>query len=285
MTPAPADGKLLGISDLHLAFPENRKFLANLWPQSPDDWLLVAGDVGELVSDLEWALGLLSERFATVVWTPGNHDLWTPKEDPVRLRGEHRYRHLVEMCRRLGVVTPEDPYPVWDGSGGQVRVVPLFLLYDYTFRPDGTSTAAQAMALAHETGIVCMDEYLLHPDPYPTRAAWCAARIDETERRLAALDPSIPNVFVNHYPLLRAPTQVLWHQEFAQWCGTTRTADWHLRFPTAAVVYGHLHIPRTTWHDGVRFQEVSVGYPREWHRVRSTPQPPRVILPYPATAG
>jgi 3',5'-cyclic AMP phosphodiesterase CpdA len=31
-------------------------------------------------------------------------------------------------------------------------------------------------------------------------------------------------------------------------------------------VYGHLHIPRTTWYDGVRFEEVSVGYPREWRR-------------------
>jgi hypothetical protein len=31
-------------------------------------------------------------------------------------------------------------------------------------------------------------------------------------------------------------------------------------------VYGHLHIPRTTWYDEVRFEEVSVGYPREWHR-------------------
>ena len=58
---------------------------------------------------------------------------------------------------------------------------------------------------------------------------------------------------------------MLRHPEFAQWCGTDRTADWHLRFDAAAVVYGHLHIPRTTWYDGVRFEEVSLGYPREWH--------------------
>jgi hypothetical protein len=32
------------------------------------------------------------------------------------------------------------------------------------------------------------------------------------------------------------------------------------------VVYGHLHIPRTTVHDGVRFDEVSLGYPRQWRR-------------------
>jgi hypothetical protein len=31
-------------------------------------------------------------------------------------------------------------------------------------------------------------------------------------------------------------------------------------------VYGHLHIPRTTWYDGVRFEEVSIGYPHEWRR-------------------
>ena len=44
-----------------------------------------------------------------------------------------------------------------------------------------------------------------------------------------------------------------------------------------AVVYGHLHIPRTTWYDGVRFEEVSLGYPREW-RARGGPGRPRPIL-------
>ena len=79
-------------------------------------------------------------------------------------------------------------------------------------------------------------------------------------------DPTLPTVLVNHFPLLVEPTRVLRHPEFAQWCGTVRTADWHRRFRAAAVVYGHLHIPRTTWHDGVRFEEVSLGYPRERRR-------------------
>jgi 3',5'-cyclic AMP phosphodiesterase CpdA len=42
-------------------------------------------------------------RFAKVIWTPGNHELWTPKGDPVQLRGEQRYQYLVELCRNLGV--------------------------------------------------------------------------------------------------------------------------------------------------------------------------------------
>jgi 3',5'-cyclic AMP phosphodiesterase CpdA len=258
-------GSLFAISDLHVALPENRRIVEEeIWPDTGEDWLLIAGDVAEHVADIEWALSLLRERFATVVWTPGNHELWTPHQDTVGLRGEARYRHLVELCRGLGVVTPEDPYPVFSGIGGTVTVAPLFLLYDYSFRTGSAVTKEQALAAAYDAGVVCSDEFLLHPDPYPSREAWCWARIAETERRLAACDPDLPTVLVSHFPLVREPTRILRYPEFAQWCGSRLTADWHVRFRAAAVVYGHLHIPRTTWYDGVRFEEVSVGYPREW---------------------
>ena len=274
-----AGPRLLAVSDLHVGFRENRKIVEDMYPESASDWLLVAGDVGELMADIEWALGTLRERFATVAWVPGNHDLWTHRREPVRLRGEERYRYLVELCRRLGVLTPEDPYPAWDGAGGPARIAPLFLLYDYSFRPAGATTKAEGLALAYQAGVVCTDERYLHPDPYPSREAWCRARVDLTERRLAELDPRIPNVLVNHFPLVREPTRVLRYPVFAQWCGTTRTAEWHTRFNAAAVVYGHLHIPLTTWYDGVRFEEVSLGYPREWRRRDVLPGIPRQILP------
>ncbi|MEU6346038.1 metallophosphoesterase [Streptomyces sp. NPDC046977] len=278
---APSPGpRLLAVSDLHVGMADNRPITESLRPSHDDDWLIVAGDVGELTEDIAWALGLLAGRFAKVVWAPGNHELWTPREDAVQLRGEERYRYLVEMCRGLGVLTPEDEWPLWEGAGGPVRVAPLFLLYDYTFRVKGTSTKEESLARAHEAGVVCTDEYLLHPDPYRGRDDWCRARVAETRRRLAAQDPSVPLVLVNHFPLVRQPTDVLWHPEFAQWCGTVLTADWHRRFSTAAVVYGHLHIPRTTWYDGVRFEEVSIGYPREWRRRGHPKGLLRQILPY-----
>ncbi|EFL20099.1 metallophosphoesterase [Streptomyces sp. C] len=260
---AAAAGRLLAVSDLHVVHAENRRLLEEeIVPGSPGDWLLVAGDVSETASEVEWALGLLRDRFARVVWTPGNHDLWTPADDPVQLRGEPRYRYLVEMCRRLGVLTPEDPYPVWQGPGGPVVVAPLFTHYDYSFR-DPALTKEQSLAAARESGVVCTDEFLLHPDPYPDMDGWCRARVAETAARLDAVDPALGTVLVNHYPLVREPTDILRYPQFAQWCGTTLTADWHLRYRAAAVVYGHLHIPRTTYHDGVRFDEVSIGYPRE----------------------
>ncbi|WP_328907310.1 metallophosphoesterase [Streptomyces sp. NBC_00234] len=278
--PARGAGRLLAVSDLHVGIADNRAIVESLHPTSDEDWLIVAGDVAEQVSDIAWALELLAGRFAHVVWTPGNHELWTIDRDAVALRGRARYDHLVEVCRGLGVSTPEDPFPHWPGPDGPVAIAPVFVLYDYTFLAPGTTTKEESLARAHEVGIVCTDEFMLHPDPYPTRDDWCRARVAQTEQRLAAHDPAVPLVIAGHWPLVRQPTDVLWHPEFAQWCGTELTADWHRRFDVEAVVYGHLHIPRTTWYDGVRFEEVSIGYPREW-RERGHPLGLlRQILPY-----
>jgi 3',5'-cyclic AMP phosphodiesterase CpdA len=273
------DGSVLGVSDLHVTHPQNRRVVEGLRPESDLDWLIVGGDVSEDVEDVEWALSLLRERFAVVLWVPGNHELWTTPDDRLELRGVERYEHLVALCRRIGVLTPEDRYPVWNGAGDPVTVAPLFVLYDYTFGRNIASTKEESLARAHAAGVVCSDEFLLHSDPYPSREAWCQARLQGTEPRLQACDSEIPTILVNHFPLTDHPTRVLRHPEFAQWCGTERTADWHRRFRACAVVYGHLHIPRTTWHDGVRFEEVSLGYPREWHRRGPMPQLPRRVWP------
>ena len=112
--PAP---RLLAVSDLHVRYPENRAIVEALRPTSDGDWLIVAGDVAERVDDVVRTLALLRERFASVVWVPGNHELWTRAKEGVLLRGEERYHHLVQACRDHGVLTPEDPYPVCDVAG------------------------------------------------------------------------------------------------------------------------------------------------------------------------
>jgi 3',5'-cyclic AMP phosphodiesterase CpdA len=271
-------GRLFATSDLHIAYPANRALVEAIEDHG-EDWLLVAGDVAETEADVAWALRHLRDRFATVVWVPGNHELWTaPRDDPAALRGQAKYDALVAICRDLGVLTPEDPYASWDGPDGPLVIAPLFLLYDYTMRRVGDS-AETALKLAWEAGVVCTDEFVLHPDPLPSREAWCAARVEATLPRLAALPADARTVLVSHWPLHMGPTLVLRHPEFSIWCGTTASADWHLRFRTEVAVYGHLHIPRTTYYDGVRFEEVSLGYPREWGARPSSPPVLRQILP------
>src|ERR1700678_2324088 len=226
--------RLVAISDLHIGHPETRAYADALAPGDPGDWVIVAGDVGEVFADVGFVLASLANRFAKVIWTPGNHELWTLPSDPVALRGVARYEALVKVCQRFGIVTPEDEFPVWAGPGGPVTVAPLFTLYDYSFRPDGAATAnpatakpatasrSAALAAARAAGITPVDEGRLHADPYPSVAAWCRDRVEATERRLAAA--GAPLVLVSHWPLLREPTRALRHQAFAPWCGTTLTA-------------------------------------------------------------
>jgi 3',5'-cyclic AMP phosphodiesterase CpdA len=268
-------GRLLALSDLHIGYQENRAYADALAPGDPGDWLIVAGDVGEVFADIGFVLASLASRFARVIWVPGNHELWTPPADPVTLRGVARYEALVKVCRRFGVLTPEDEFPLWPGPDGPVTIAPLLTLYDYSFGQPGAGRQ-EAVLAAEAAGIAAADEEWLHPDPYPTVAQWCRARVAATRARLDAL--AGPAILVSHWPLIPAPLAALRRPAYAPWCGTILTADWHTRYDVTAAVYGHLHIPRTTRHDGVRFEEVSVGYPREWQRRSATPPPPRVIL-------
>ena len=271
-------GSVFAISDLHSSYAANRLIIDDLRPECGDDWLIVAGDVDETFADIEKALRLLRRRYAKVIWTPGNHELWTLRNDPVQLRGEARYQALVQMCQENDILTPEDEFAIWPGPTGPMTIVPLFQLYDHSWLAPGTRTKKESLEYAHQTGVVCADEMLLHPDPYPNRESWCDARLKESERRLVALGPDVKTVLVSHCANSgNRSTSVGWRTK-GQWCGTTRTADWHIRFRAEVVVYGHLHIPRTTHYDGVRFEEVSMGYPREWSRL-SKPPTPRQVLP------
>ena len=269
--------KLWAISDLHVGFAENRRVVEAI-PAHPEDWLILGGDLGECVEDLQFVVETLRPRFARVLWVPGNHELWSVSPDA--LRGEARYAELVAFCRRHDVLTPEDEYVVFDDGRSRHLLAPLFVLYDYSFAPRGM-LPHQALAWALEEGLECADERLLHPDPYATRQEWCAARCRYSEARLAEATTrhAGPTVLINHFPLREELAVLPLVPRFTIWCGTQRTHDWHLRFRAEVVVYGHLHIPGTRTIDGVRFEEVSLGYPRQRRRFAYETGGLRQILP------
>jgi len=282
-TEAPV--KLLAISDLHVGFPENMKALADL-PDRPEDWLILCGDIADTPRQLVTALETLRRKFAQLIWVPGNHELWSHPSRATR-RGVSRYEGLVELCRAMDVLTPEDPFPIWTGEGGPHLLAPLFLLYDYSFRPDEVP-ANQAVGWAIESGVLCADEKLLDPDPYPSRADWCHARCRYSEERLeqALEEHDLPLILIAHFPLREELAILPRIPRFKVWCGTRRTEDWHRRFRAKVVVSGHLHIPCTRYVDDVRFEEVSLGYPPQWrereaHRGWRLGDHLRQILPEP----
>jgi 3',5'-cyclic AMP phosphodiesterase CpdA len=191
--------RLWAVSDIHVSHNKNKPLIDRIQPATPHDWLIVAGDVAEKSDDIRSTLAALSRRFEKVIWVPGNHELWTTVRDPVQMFGAARYDYLVAMCRELGVVTPEDEFPVWPhDESGPITLVPMFLLYDYSFLPDGATNKAEGLKIAYDANVVCSDEFLLKPDPYLTRDAWCHTRVKYTRNRLEQLAPGTPVVLINH---------------------------------------------------------------------------------------
>lgn len=289
-------GKLYAISDIHISYKFNHEAIHLLKPH-PEDTLILAGDIGEKLEHLHTTFALTTKLFKQVFWVPGNHELYTlPQSDeiahqdnalsptspvsaqvpqPDNSRGEQKYQECVKVANEYGVLTPEDEYVTWhsDDSESAIKalICPMFLLYDYSFRPDDVTREA-ALDWAMEHNIRATDEFLLHPDPYATRDEWCDVLIKRTEERLrkamAKKDPDTKVVLINHWPLREDLICIPAVPRFSLWCGSKRTDDWHVKYQADVVVTGHLHVRRTDWKDGVRFEEVSLGYPKQWEDAR-----------------
>jgi len=282
ITPDKANSvKLLAISDLHLDHRINRDALKAL-PRSPGDWLILGGDVCGSVKQLAETLGTLSEKFDQLIWVPGNHELWVDSRQP-EASSVDKYNALVDVCGEFGVATPEDPYLLWEGDSEEgdsapLLIAPLHLLYDYSFRP-GHVSQDQAVAWARESGVVCRDEAQINPSPFESKQAWCQQRLDYTEMRLNQCPADIPLVLVNHFPLRYDLVRTMRIPRFSIWCGTRQTEQWHKKYHAKVVVSGHLHMRATDYRDGVRFEEVSLGYPRDWQQEKGMHAYLREILP------
>lgn len=254
---------LWAVSDLHAAVRDNTAQINRIRPEQPDDWLIVAGDVAERTEVVSDVLAELRGRFAEVIWVPGNHELFSRSKD--EFQGRAKYDQLVAVCRKLRIHTPEDPYPAF----GDVTVVPLFCLYDFSFRPR-CMTVEQARAAAEQKQAVMTDAFAI--EPFVDVRAWCWDRLAYSVKRLSRV--AGPTILINHWPLVPGPLSELAVPEIVLWCGTRHTTSWPERYQATKVVYGHLHLPGERQYEGVTHVEVSLGYPREWQgRQRPIPWP------------
>ena len=105
--------------------------------------------------------------------------------------------------------------------------------------------------------------------------------LEETERRLQRIPTDTQTVLINHFPLRLDLCRLFRIPRFTPWCGTVHTEDWHRRFRARLVISGHLHMRATDWRDGVRFEEVSLGYPKQWDAGKGAPFYLRQVLPGP----
>lgn len=224
------------------------------------------GDLGETLDLLHYALQSVRNKFAKIIWIPGNHELWSGGQEK-NLQGEDKYLSLVASCREYGVLTPEDPYFSWQDGDITRTIAPLFLLYDYSFRPANIALI-DAIPWAMEHNLLCADEHFLKHNPFDSKEAWCHHRCALAHKRLKAIPKEHQVILVNHFPLRYDQVIIPRIPRFSIWCGTNKTENWHKEFNVSHVVYGHLHFRQSYQFEDVQFDEVSLGNPNQWSRRR-----------------
>ncbi len=220
---------LWAISDLHVGFEENRRAVESLESYA-DDWLILAGDTGETPAHLDFVLRhrharsrRSSGRLAITIC--GRRATLEPER-----RGVAHYERLVKLCRSYGVLTPEDPYAVWPGDGPRTAIVPTFVLYDYSFRPDDVAADGSG-------GVGGRDgRALRRRGTAESRSVLDAPGVVRIARRATPNSGCRPIprdtriILVNHWPLRRDHAVLPRMPRFSIWCGTRATEDWHQRY-------------------------------------------------------
>lgn len=241
--------RIFAISDLHLDYAANREWLQQLpLHEYNDDVLILAGDVSDRLILLDEAFKTLVRRFATVLFVPGNHDLWTTRE---------RVHNSFEKLDALFAAAAEHGVRTDMFRDGNLAIVPLLGWYDYSFGP--------------------ADDYL--------KAAWADYRACQwpgyddialtrffTERNPTSSSPLLQDAkqiisFSHFLPRIdlmpdRIPDK---HRKIYPVLGTT-VLDTQLRALGSRMhIYGHSHVNRRVTIEGVTYINNAFGYPAEAH--------------------
>ena len=214
--------RLLAISDLHLSHRTNREALFEL------------GDFPRRLADRRRRrrrIARASRRSRSRELTPrfaqGDLDARQSRSlEPARTRPIARAasgplrrarRHLPRLRRDL-----RPRIRIRSGRANRTRSSCRCSCSTTTRSGPRTCRSTEAVAWARQTGVVCGDEFMLDPQPWPSRIAWCQARVrrDRGAARRAArpgAHGARQSLAASRYDLARPPRI----PRFSIWCGTT----------------------------------------------------------------
>jgi predicted phosphodiesterase len=238
--------RVLALSDLHIDYEENAKWVANLSiAEYQDDVLILAGDVTDTRRLLDWCLNALAKRFHKVLFVPGNHDLWVVRED----REKNSLQKFEDICA------------VVESSGASmqafreqgVSIIPVLGWYDYSFGEPSEELKSIWMdyrACRWPSGFTEKDVMAYFGAFNNKQVCLTSGKVITYSHFLPRIDlmPGfIPNAKKLLYPILGSAQMDLQLRRFSP--------DIH--------VYGHSHVNRQVRIDNVSYINNAFGYPSE----------------------
>ena len=237
--------RVFAISDLHIDFEENRKWLYALSRTAyQDDILILAGDLTDIEKDFNQALEFLATCFKEVCFVPGNHDIWVWRDR--NLGSLDKFDRIVEVARQLGIHTRTLELD-------NLVIVPLMGWYDYSLAP-----LSEKLKSAWTDFKACV---------WPVE--FDENRITEHFLALNRLPESVNGRFVisfSHFlpridlmpSFIPAPKRLVFPV-----LGTSQLENQIRMLGSDMHIYGHSHVNRQVSIDGIVYINNAFGYPHE----------------------
>lgn len=263
--------RIFALSDVHADFEPNARWLKNLSLHDYQaDVLILAGDVADSLALLEWSLGLLVRRFKTVLFVPGNHELWTRRDHP-RIDSFEKFEHVRARVHQSGA-------SMGAFRTSQVAIVPLLGWYDYSFglpsnelKNSWMDFHACAWPPGYEVREIAARFSALN------RSALDEAALVDAAPRAGSGDEAAPEAGVQN----TAPPMRISFSHFLPRPELVPTRNGAMRLDLSPVlgsvlidrqvreagatihVYGHSHVNRRIAIDGITYVNNAFGYPHE----------------------
>ena len=238
--------RIFALSDIHVDYEPNLDWVKGLSRADyVDDVLILAGDVSHKRALLDQTLSAMTRRFKTVLFVPGNHDLWVQGEDP-EMDSLAKFAVVAKTVADCGA-TMETV------SLGQRLIVPLLGWYDYSFgqpKEELGKAWVDYRACRWPLGfdVTAITEHFTRMNTAPAA--------DDVRRRITV------SHFLPRIDLVPSfvPER---HRMLDPVLGSARLEDQLRSIKPHIHVYGHSHINRSVCMDGVRYVNNAFGYPQE----------------------
>lgn len=265
--------KVWAVSDVHTDYAENLAWCQSLSGNTESDCIILAGDVSDNIDVFKATLLCFTRKFKHVFFVPGNHDLWTRREE----RGKHtsleKLELLRQMCTKVGVHTiPQCIEGLW--------IVPLYSWYHASFdtEPDvpGAIPVQKMMvdfkACSWPEPLNSTDISLathfdeMNQEPVADVMTALTAQAGGTDRRPVII------TFSHFLPLqeLLPEKRMLFQPNLAKAVGSQLLAKRVQQLKPAAHIFGHTHFNWDCTIDGTRYIQRPLAYPKERRRHGST---------------
>lgn len=237
--------KVFVISDIHIDYAENRRWLIELSDQLyKEDILILAGDLTEDLSILRAGFEALTSKFKHVLYVSGNHELWVSRNS----EGDsiEKYHDVCRVAEETGVSLE----PLHEGN---LSIVPMLSWYDFSFgEPEemllDTWMDFRMCRWPNDMELVDVNNFFLEQNnKYLDIKNELVISFSHFLPRIDLMPSYIPANYQFVYPVLG-----------------TNTLEEQLRILNPNIhIYGHSHVNRQVTIDGIKYINNAFGYPSE----------------------